>query len=95
MCRRFKVRRLEVFGSAATDRFDPQRSDLDFLVEYQPLAFGEYADCYFGLLAGLEDLFGRPIDLVQPEAIRNPYFLRGIQGTRTLVYEHRDEEVPV
>jgi predicted nucleotidyltransferase len=80
------VRRLELFGSAAGDRFDPNGSDVDFLVEFQPLADGEHADAYFGLLAALQLLLARPVDLVMTRAIRNPYFLEAIEPTRTLVY---------
>jgi predicted nucleotidyltransferase len=86
LCDRFAVRRLEVFGSAATDRFDPARSDIDFLVELAPGSPGEMADRYFGLLEALEDLFARPIDLVMIPAIKNPYFLQGIERSRTLLY---------
>jgi predicted nucleotidyltransferase len=86
LCDRFAVRRLEVFGSAVTDRFDPATSDLDFLVELEPASPGEMADRYFGLLASLEDLFSRPIDLVMIPAIKNPYFLQGIEPSRTLLY---------
>ena len=87
LCRRFHVQRLELFGSAAGDRFDPSRSDLDFLVLFESGALpGEYADRYFGLLEGLEDLFGRRVDLVELEAIRNPYFYEVIQSSRTLLY---------
>jgi predicted nucleotidyltransferase len=85
-CDRFGVRRLEIFGSAATGRFDPAMSDLDFLVELEPASPSEMADRYFGLLAALEDLFARPIDLVMIPAIKNPYFLQGIQPSRTLLY---------
>ena len=85
LCRRYRVHRLELFGSAATARFDAHRSDLDFLVEFEPLADGEHADAYFGLLAALESLFRRPIDLVMTRAIRNRYFLEAIQPTRTLL----------
>jgi uncharacterized protein len=46
----------------------------------------EYAEAYFGLLEALQDLFQRPVDLVIEEAVKNPYFLRGVAGTRTLVY---------
>ncbi len=85
LCRRYPVQRLELFGSAADDRFDPARSDLDFLVEFLPLAEGEHADAYFGLRESLESLFGRPIDLVMTKAIRNRYFLQQIAPTRTLM----------
>ncbi len=86
LCRRYRVQRLELFGSAADDRFDPARSDLDFLVEFQPLAEDQHADAYFGLRESLEALFGRPIDLVMTKAIRNRYFLQQIEPTRTLMY---------
>jgi len=86
VCRRYGVRRLELFGSAATGQDRPGESDLDFLVEFGPLPPGGYADAYFGLLESLEELFGRTVDLVVPSAIRNPYFLKAIEGTRTLLY---------
>jgi predicted nucleotidyltransferase len=87
LCQQFRVRRLEVFGSAATgDGFDPQTSDLDFLVEYQELEPDRYARAYFGLLEGLQELFGRPVDLIMTRAIRNKYFLQGIASSRTTVY---------
>jgi predicted nucleotidyltransferase len=80
------VRRLEVFGSAATGRFNPESSDLDFLVELEPGSHGELADRYLGLLTDLERLFGRPIDLLMPAAVNNPYFLKQIESSRTLLY---------
>jgi predicted nucleotidyltransferase len=86
LCRRYRVQRLELFGSAANDRFDPATSDLDFLVEFQPLAAGEHADAYFGLRESLEALFARPVDLVMTSAIRNRYFLEAIEPTRTLMF---------
>jgi uncharacterized protein len=86
LCQQFRVQRLELFGSAAGDRFDPQRSDIDFLVEFEPLAEGQYADTYFGLRESLAALLRRPVDLVMTRAIRNPYFLEAIESTRTLLY---------
>ncbi|HEY0555194.1 MAG TPA: nucleotidyltransferase domain-containing protein [Thermoanaerobaculia bacterium] len=86
LCKRFGVRRLEVFGSAAGERFDPARSDLDFLVELGPASPVEMADRYFGLLEALEILFARPVDLVMTAAIKNPYFLQGIEPSRILLY---------
>lgn len=86
LCRRYHVRQLELFGSAVGTTFDPQRSDADFLVEFEPLVEGEHADAYFGLREALESLFARPIDLVMTRAICNPYFLQAIEPTRTLLY---------
>ena len=86
LCRQHHVQRLEVFGSAATGGFDPETSDLDFLVDYQPLEPGKRADAYFGLLEGLEALLERSVDLVMTRAIENPYFLRAIEPTREVLY---------
>jgi len=86
LCRRFRVRRLELFGSAATGSFDPASSDVDFTVEFAELRPGEWADAYFGLKERLEALLGRPVDLVMPSAVTNPYLLRAIEASRTQLY---------
>ena len=87
LCKKYRVKRFEVFGSALTGQgFDPENSDLDFLVEFLPLQPGEHADAYFGLLEALQDLFNRHVDLVMPRAIKNPYFLESINKSRELIY---------
>ena len=86
ICRRRRVRRLEILGSAASGAFDAETSDLDFLVEFHPLGPGERADAYFGLLEDLQELFQRPVDLVMVRAISNPYFRRAIEQTRQVLY---------
>ena len=86
LCRRHHVLRLSLFGSATRDDFDPQRSDFDFLVEFEPLAAGQYADAYFGLLESLERLLERPVDLVVASAIKNPYFRESVDQTKVLLY---------
>jgi predicted nucleotidyltransferase len=86
LCRQYRVRRLELFGSAAAGEFRPGKSDLDFLVEFEPLSAGAYADTYFGLLEVLERLFGAPVDLVVASAIENPYFWRAVDQSKTLLY---------
>jgi predicted nucleotidyltransferase len=93
LCRRFRVKRLYLFGSAAGERFDAQRSDIDFLVtmhDRQPTA--GYAERVLGLADALEQVFGRHVDLVTEESIRNPYFRSEVAATRQLVYERSDEE---
>ena len=95
LCHRFCVRRLELFGSAATGQGRPAESDLDFLVEFEPPPSGAYADAYFGLLEALESLFGRTVDLVVPSAIKNPYFRQSVERTKTLLYAACSEEIPL
>lgn len=86
LCTAHRVRRLALFGSATDESFDPAQSDLDFLVEFQDLGPGEYADAYFGLLEGLQGLFSRPIDLVMASAIDNPYLAREIRHSEVELY---------
>lgn len=86
LCRRFQVVRLDLFGSAAEGTFDPQRSDIDLLVEFGPVVVGKYADVWFGLHDALEALFQRPVDLVSDSAIRNPYFRAAVERTRQPLY---------
>ena len=86
LCRRFRVRRLELFGSAATGGFNPGSSDLDFLVSFDDLRPSEYADAYFGLLEELQRLFQRNVDLVVAGSVKNPYLLESVQRSLTLLY---------
>jgi len=86
LCRQFHVRRLALFGSALGSDFDPEHSDLDFVVEFETLPQGTYADTYFGLMTALERLFGRKVDLIEPESVRNPYFRQEIEGHQETVY---------
>lgn len=86
ICEKRHVRRLALFGSAARGSFDPASSDLDFLVEFQPLNPAHHADSYFGLQEDLERLFGVPVELVEPGPIRNPYFRQAIEETQVLLY---------
>ncbi len=85
LCRKFRVRRLDLFGSAATGSFDPARSDVDLLVEFEPMPASAYAAAYFGLREELEILFERSVDLVTEAALENPYFRRRLdEEKRTL-----------
>jgi predicted nucleotidyltransferase len=69
VCRRYGVARLEVFGSAARGTgFDPNRSDADFLVTFTPAARNDLA-AFTDLKDALERLLGRPVDLVEREAV--------------------------
>jgi predicted nucleotidyltransferase len=87
LCRRFGVRRLEVFGSAArgTD-FDEARSDVDFLVRLPDPELLSPLDAYFDLKDALEATLGRSVDLVSIGSVRNPYVLATIERDRQLLY---------
>ena len=87
LCRRYQVQRLDLFGSAATGDFNPDTSDLDFLVTYQPDADPDpWFSKYLELQQALAELFDRPVDLVFDQAFRNPYFAQAVEETRTPLY---------
>jgi len=87
LCRRFHVRRLDLFGSAARgDDFDPARSDVDLLVTYDPDVPRPSLAEHFALRDALAGLLGRPVDLVIVGAVRNPFVQADIERSRELLY---------
>jgi predicted nucleotidyltransferase len=87
LCRKYKVKSLEVFGSAANGAWDPTTSDLDFLVDFLPLSPGPHSKSYFGLWFALQELFQRDVDLVEtPATIANPFFRLAVNRSRRVLY---------
>lgn len=84
-CRAHGVRRLQIFGSATSERFDVERSDVDFLVEFVPGSDDPFED-YFGLKEDLEQIFDRDVDLVMVNALRNPLFAAGANASAEELY---------
>lgn len=91
ICKRYGVRRLELFGSATTDAFDPRRSDFDFLLEFNANPSNLF-NRYFGLKESLESLYDREVDLVMVGAMKNPFFIDSANKTRRLVYAAKDAQ---
>ena len=87
LCERYWVAHLELFGSAAGTGFNSESSDVDFLVELDPKISGSRARRWTELADALESLLGRHVDLVNPQYIRNPYFLRAVNASRTVIYD--------
>jgi len=85
-CARHGVARLEAFGSALRTDYKPGQSDLDFLVDFEPMDPYERVDAYFGLLDELRTLLDGDVDLVMVGAIKNPYIARSIDSTKQLLY---------
>jgi uncharacterized protein len=92
LCERFGVSHLELFGSATGTDFNPASSDFDFLVELDTSLPGSRAKRWTGLADALEQLLGRPVDLVNPRYIRNPLFLQAVNSSRTLVYDRQNAQ---
>ena len=86
ICTRFGVARLEAFGSALGEDFNPEKSDLDLLVQLKPMQPYARVDAYFGIRDELRALLNREIDLVMVGAVKNPYISREIERTKQLLY---------
>ena len=87
LCGAHKVRRLFTFGSVLTPNFN-KSSDLDFIVDFESMDISKYADNYYDLKFSLEDIFKKPVDLLEEKAIKNPYFLEVVNKNRRLIYGH-------
>lgn len=86
LCLKYKVKSLYAFGSVCTEHFD-ENSDIDLLISFKTMDFGDYADTYFELADRFEILFQRPVDLVTDKSLGNPYFIESINKTKTPIYE--------
>ena len=88
LCKKYKVVRMYLFGSAARDTdFDPKTSDIDLLITFSPeVKLLELADTFFDLMFELEDLFAKKVDLVTEDSLRNPYFIANVERSKQLIY---------
>ena len=85
LCNTYKVKELYAFGSVIREDFN-DRSDIDLVVDFQPIDVLDYADNYFDLKFSLEKILKRPIDLLEEKAIKNPYFKENINKQKQLIY---------
>ncbi len=85
LCKSHNVKFLFAFGSVCTDKFNDE-SDIDLLISFYPMDYGDYADAYFDLADQFENLFQRPVDLVTDKSLSNPYFIDSMNQTKTLLY---------
>jgi predicted nucleotidyltransferase len=87
LCRAFGVERLEVFGSAADGRFDPARSDFDFIVRLASRPGHSLAARYLGLIDAFEALLGRHVDVLTDGPIENPYLRQAVNSSRRVIHD--------
>jgi predicted nucleotidyltransferase len=85
LCTQHKVRSLYAFGSVLSPKFN-ENSDIDLIVEFKDIDVKDYADNYFDFKFSLETILNRPIDLLEAQAIKNPYFKQVVNQTKQLVY---------
>jgi predicted nucleotidyltransferase len=85
LCLKYKVKRLSAFGSIVKGGFNKE-SDIDLIVDFEPLSNEEYTDNYFYLKFALEDKFHRSIDLLEEKEIKNPHFKKNIDAHQQTIY---------
>ena len=85
ICRQHHILSLSAFGSVLTEEFN-DKSDIDLLVSFKPLEFGEYADNYFQTVENFEKIFNRRVDLVTDKSLGNPYFVNAVNTTKQQIY---------
>ena len=85
LCVNHKVKSLYAFGSVLTPSFNAE-SDIDLIVDFNEIDVKDYADNYFDLKLSLQEILNRPIDLLEAQAIKNPYFKQVVNETKELVY---------
>jgi predicted nucleotidyltransferase len=92
LCKKHKLKSLYLFGSATDSKYFNEKSDIDFLYEYDLQNYPEWDKGdfdivinYFTLKENLEEILGRKVDLI-PDKLRNPYFIKSVEGSKKLIY---------
>lgn len=93
LCEQYGVKRVYAFGSVITAAFDPVASDVDLVVEMDEMPPLERGEKLIALWEALEDLFGRKVDVLTDQPIKNPYLRDNVARTKQLVYDRESEEV--
>jgi len=93
LCSQFGVERMYAFGSVVTDKFDPEKSDLDFIVELEKMTLLNRGEKLISLWEALEDLFSKKVDLITDQPIKNQYLRASIEKTKQLIYDRESEKV--
>ena len=93
ICKKYRVKRLFVYGSILTDRFNDE-SDVDFSVDFDRECIEkenlDWANIFFGLIEDLQSLLGRKVDLVVDSNVTNSYFRKELDATKQLVYGRKN-----
>ncbi len=85
LCQEHHVKTLFAFGSVVSGEFN-ETSDIDLLVSFHPMDYGDYADNYFEIADKLEEVLKRPVDLLTEKSLKNPYFIQSVNNSKELIY---------
>ncbi|GEP52141.1 nucleotidyltransferase [Flavobacterium noncentrifugens] len=85
LCNIYNVDKMYLFGSALTSNFT-EKSDIDFLVKFKPIELSQYFENYIDFKQNLQSLFGREVDLLEEQTLRNPILIKSINRSKELIY---------
>ena len=85
LCSKYNVDKMYLFGSALNSDFNTE-SDIDFLVKFKSIELSKYFENYMNLKENLKNLFGRDVDLLEEQALKNPILINSINRTKELIY---------
>mgnify|MGYP006295976825 CR=1 FL=1 len=92
LCKSHNVERLHLFGSAASGKMN-QKSDVDVLVRFNEMDLYYYFENLMSLKEKLENLFNRPVDILEEQALNNPYLKQSIERNKILIYGRKDSQM--
>lgn len=95
LCKKYSVDKMYAFGSSITDHFDPQSSDIDIVVNVDISDPADRGEALLSLWNQLEIFFGRKVDLLTEDSIRNPFLKSNIDRTKQLIYDGKRKKVLV
>jgi predicted nucleotidyltransferase len=85
LCAIYNVEKMYLFGSALNSNFNKE-SDIDLLVKFKSIELSKYFDNYMDFKENLEKLFGRDVDLVEEQTLKNPILIKAINKSKELIY---------
>jgi predicted nucleotidyltransferase len=85
LCKAYHVEKMYLFGSTLTQNFNNQ-SDVDLLVKFKKIDLAQYFDNYINFKEKLKSLFGREVDLLEEQTLKNPVLINSINNSKTLIY---------
>jgi predicted nucleotidyltransferase len=86
LCANHRVKSLYAFGSVLTPNFNTN-SDIDLIVDFKEIDVKDYADNYFDFKFSLQEIFNCPVDLLEEQAIKNPYFKEALNKKKVIIYK--------
>ena len=93
LCKTHKVKYIYAFGSAVTNNFDYEKSDIDLIVEISDTDPIDKGEKLISLWDKLENFFQRKVDLLTNKQIKNPYLKNSIESTKILIYDGESQKI--